>query len=116
VHAGAGVYITYIVVTTLFNRTVVTVTVDQVKVWVGPIPAKGGFSMPSEQIVRIEAKSGSRRTSRVSVKTVDDKQRDMVIGLKSLDEAEYIAYKVGEFIGLGEPKEQAKTMEKKRLR
>ena len=108
-HLAVGVFITYSVFTTLFNRTDVAVSSGGVRVFKGPLPWPGNREVRREDLddVLVRTRSGSNnangnRGMSYAVMSVDRQRKEHTLlgGISQSEQAEFTAATIRQRLGL----------------
>ena len=106
-HLAVGIFLTYSVFTTLFNKTDVRLSSAGVQVSKGPLPWPGNKAVEVGEIneVLVRARSGNRGASTYSIMYADRERRErpLLTGVAQSDQAEFIASTTRQRLGLREP-------------
>lgn len=108
-HVAIGVWVTYTALSSLLNRTVISVDARHLRVRTGPIPTRGGrVDLHVADIADVSISSSSYRTRRgrayrycVVAKLADGTFAPLVRELDEVDQARFIAQRISAHI---EPK------------
>lgn len=106
-HVAVGIGITYFVVASLVNKTVVVITRSSVKIATGPAPWIGNKEVRSDEIteVIVRERSANRGSRKFTVMYADAsrKERKLLGGLGESEQAEFVAQMIRETLGLTTP-------------
>lgn len=106
-HALVGLALTYSVVSGFVNRTVMTISPGVLRIRHLPLPAPGSQDIPSAEITQLYTKentlhseNGTSRLYEVRIKTHQNKDKVLISGLTSRDDALYIEQQVERYLGI----------------
>jgi hypothetical protein len=103
-HVGAGLVVTYVAITGLFNHTRITVDATGVTVKHGPLPFPGNATIPRAELAQLfceEVRSNKgAHTYRLSAIVARGAKRALLSGLPNAAQARYLEQRIEERLGI----------------